>query len=72
MSDVDSIKVQVDVLNMLKFRLRQKVRVTAIKTDGVVTAAMLDGDGWSYRVAYWDCAQRRSEWLFDFEIEEAK
>lgn len=53
----------------LQFSLRQRVKVKDIDRTGVVTAAMLDGDGWSYRVAYWDNSQRRSEWLLDFELE---
>ena len=54
----------------LQFSLKQRVRVKDINRTGVVTGITIDGEGLTYRVVYWDNSQRRSEWLFDFEIEE--
>jgi hypothetical protein len=51
------------------FALNEKVTLLDIKRPGVVTGISLDCLGIQYRVVYWNDSQRRTEWVFEWEIE---
>lgn len=51
----------------------QKVLVTKVGTVGIVISCNVSLKlVCEYQVVYWIHDQRRLEWLFDFELEEAK
>lgn len=54
------------------FSIGDEVRINAINTVGRVVALMLDCQGPSYSIAYWNDGQRYSAWLFDWEISGVK
>lgn len=52
-----------------RFAIGQTVRISAIDTSGVVTSLLLDAEGKSYRVAYFDDDKvRRIEWMYESEL----
>lgn len=50
------------------YSIGDAVRIVDIDRTGRVIALLRDNDGVSYRVTYWDNGQRRTEWLFLYEI----
>lgn len=51
------------------FDLEQKVKIVEINRLGIVTGLLFEGSGTQYRIQYWDCACRKTEWLYAFELE---
>lgn len=66
----DAFNEQVQTV-VFQFRLRQIVKVKELSRPGIVTGCLVDHDGISYRVAYWNNGDRKSEWLFAEELEPA-
>lgn len=51
-----------------KFDLLDKVMINEIQRPGVVEVVRLDPIGRSYLVCYWNDSNRKSEWLYEWEI----
>lgn len=51
-----------------KFMPRDKVHILDINRPGVVTGCLLELDGRSYRVAYWNNGERKVEWILEEEL----
>ena len=54
-----------------KYDIGDKVKVKDITVNGRVTGLLKDDEGIQYRVAYWYNGERKSTWMFDWEIEES-
>lgn len=52
-----------------KFDIRDKVRITGLCVNGLVVAILVCEDGIQYRVRYFDNAQVKHEYFYDFELE---
>lgn len=52
-----------------KFELGQKVMIREIQRPGVVDLLQFDNFGKMCRVAYWDSSERKSTWLYEWELE---
>ncbi len=50
------------------FSVGAKVTMRNGFVEGVVTSTMTDGNGESYRVAWWDGNQRRESWVHPAEL----
>ena len=51
------------------FSLKDKVKIRAIDTTGIVNGLMVAVEGKEYRVAYWINGTRHNHWLYSSEIE---
>lgn len=50
------------------FSVGDKVLLNEIQRPGVVDVLQEDNNGLMYRVAYWDCAERKTAWVYSEEI----
>jgi len=50
------------------YSIADRVEIPAISMTGTIIALMIDSQGPSYLVAYWNDGQRYTTWLFDWEI----
>jgi hypothetical protein len=55
-----------------QFDIGQEVKVTPIRMMGVIDSLSLDNNGKQYRVVYWNDGDRRSVWMYAWEIEATK
>jgi hypothetical protein len=55
-----------------QFEIGQDVKVKPIGMVGVVDSLSLDNNGKQYRVVYWNDGDRKSAWLYGWEIEAMK
>lgn len=53
-----------------QFTIGQKVMVKEIQRPGVVEILQFDSLGIQVKVAYWDNSDRKSAWLYEWELEE--
>ncbi len=51
-----------------EFAPGDRCQLIEIDRPGMVTGCMRDSDGCKYCVVWWHDGQRRSEWLYHFEI----
>ena len=54
-----------------RYDISDKVKVKDITVNGRVTGLLKDDDGLQYRIVYWYNGERKSTWMFDWEIEES-
>lgn len=52
------------------FSLQDEVTIVEINRPGVINGMSADALGCQYRVVYWNDCQRRSEWVYGWEIKE--
>jgi hypothetical protein len=52
-----------------KFQLGQTVTLKEINRPGLIDACALFDVGVQYRVAYWNNGDRKTEWVYEGEIE---
>lgn len=50
------------------FTLNERVMLLEIRRPGVITGINIDSLGVQYRVVYWNDSQRRTEWVYEWEI----
>jgi hypothetical protein len=55
-----------------EYTIADEVRIIAINTIARVDGLTLDNSGPMYRVVYWDNSERRSVWVYPWEIKAAK
>ena len=53
----------------IHYPLGTTVRIKAINVDAIVTGVIMETCGLSYRCAYWNNSERKTEWLMLDEIE---
>lgn len=53
----------------LAFTLKDRVLVKEVQRPGRIDSISWDNMGVSYRVVYWDNADRKVAWLYEDEIE---
>ena len=52
-----------------EFGLGDEVIVKPLKATSIVTGLMLDSEGLSYQVTYWNEGTRCKAWLYGWELE---
>ncbi|MHA1572503.1 MAG: hypothetical protein ACTSX8_00760 [Alphaproteobacteria bacterium] len=52
-------------------KIGDAVKVKTIEMIGHIDALCLDIHGKQYRVVYWNNGERKSTWMYDWEIESA-
>ena len=52
-----------------KFNLRDKVLIREIHRPGVVDSLIVDNLGPQYRVCYWNDSNRKTEWMYGWELD---
>lgn len=51
------------------FSIKDTVKVIGIDTIGKIDAVMFEESGLQYRVIYWLNGERKTGWLYDWELE---
>ena len=51
-----------------KHNIGDKVLIIEIERIGIIDALCTELKGSTYRVSYWNDGQRKSEWLYEWEI----
>lgn len=51
-----------------KFDLYDRVEIVDIKANGIVIGLMSDSSSNQYQVLYWINGERKTEWLYSFEV----
>lgn len=54
-----------------EFTLHQKVVIKEIEAIGYITGLVLEDLGKQYRVRYWHDEERKMDWFFSDELQEA-
>ena len=54
------------------YDLGDKVKLLEIDRPGIVTGLCVDNVGIQYRVVYWNNCDRKTEWVYDQEIQPHK
>jgi hypothetical protein len=55
-----------------KYSIGDKVHLSQIDRPGVVSALLQDSESNQYRVIWWWDGVRRSEWLYEFELNNSR
>lgn len=55
-----------------KYCLCQRVLIKELALEGTIDALCLEIKGATYRVVYYCNATRRSEWMYEWELEKCK
>lgn len=52
-----------------KYGIGDKVKLTALEQLASVDAMMIDSSGAQYRVVYWINCERKTTWVYEWELE---